>query len=1093
MTIELTVLPTVSYRGHEITAPRLRGLIALLAGDERSGCGTGRLIEGLWPDERPANPAKALQVLVARARSLLGPEVIVSTPTGYRLALGPDRIDASALLLHAAAAAEKSRAGDHAGALAEAEAGLELWDGAGAAPPDGTAPDAAAGDPVAELRAGCAAAHRGLRRAGALALARTGGRDAAVAPLTRALADHPRDEELLLELMRCEASVSGAAVALMLYDRHRRALRDELGTDPGPALRAFHQELLRGERPAIRRGVPHEPNQLLGREADIAAVERLLGVSRVTSIVGPGGLGKTRLAGAVGRRSGARSVHMVALAAVTDDADVADAVAEAVGARDPSRSPQHPPGSPAGGRRTADLVGAIVPAVGSGPALLILDNCEQVVAGVADLVGALVAATRELRILTTGRAPLGLSSESVHLLPELDPRAAVELFGRRARAARPGVELPRDEVAEVCRRLDGLPLAIELAAARVRVMTVAEMGRRLEDRFALLRGGARDTPERHRTLHAVVDWSWNLLEPRARAALRVMSVFPGGFTAEAARAVLGNHPRFTGPGGDDVLSVLEDLVDQSLLRVTDTPSGARFGMLETVREFGAAHRGRAGEDAAVATWFTAWAADFGRSHHEGLFGPDTAAVRQRARAEQDNLVRALALALAARDGDAVAAVAAVLAGLWTVESHYARIGTLVETTARLFSHHRPGAASVEATRTVATLVCVGSLLGTGRAEPRFLLALRRLPAAPPDTLVRAAATVLCALPGVLGPDGAVLRELRAGDQPLLAGVADGFAGFAAESGQDPERAIAAVSGMLAAVEGLGLPWLEVVALSRLAELYLHHERGAEARESIGRAIAILDGSGAWTDTMGLRWAMVLATLQTGAVDEAGHWLEAAVREEPGDSIELLAPDLAARAETALARGDTDRGLALWRQAVERLAGGTVPAAYGAELDLEPWSLEVRAVTVAAHARHGALHAVGELLADLPGRLAARLESRRGPAHRRPPAGTAVSGALALALGLADLASPALPVGPADTVAAARRRERGIRLVVLADRLGCPRTFHPTMSSAASERLARAADGAVYAAAVAEYAGLDRDGLAAAGLALLAGEEQDGAR
>src|SRR5262249_4606276 len=159
------------------------------------------------------------------------------------------------------------------------------------------------------------------------------------------------------------------------------------------------------------------------------------------------------------------------------------------------------------------------------------DNCEHVIKGAAELVRALVSATSEVRVLTTSRAPLGLSSESVYPLPELDLPTAAELFAQRARAARPGIHLPADTVAGVVGNLDGLPLAIELAAARVRVMSVSEIAERLTDRFALLRGGLRDAPERHRTLQDVVDWSWHLLRPAEQSAMRALSIFPGGFTA----------------------------------------------------------------------------------------------------------------------------------------------------------------------------------------------------------------------------------------------------------------------------------------------------------------------------------------------------------------------------------------------------------------------------------------------------------------------------------------------------------------------------------------------------------------------------------
>ncbi|WP_419998175.1 ATP-binding protein [Streptomyces boninensis] len=1051
MTADLTLLSRVAYRGQEITAPRLRGLLALLAGELRSGCGTARLVEGLWQEEPPANPANALRILVSRARAQLGPDVVVSTPTGYRLALGEEQVDTAAVLRCAEDTARHGRAGDHAAALASAEAGLAFWD---TAPDAGPAP---LGDPVAELRAERAPVHAALVRAKALALARLARHAEAAAALAALAADHPRDEEVLAGLLRAEAATAGPAAALARYDAYRRGLRDELGTDPGPALAAVHQELLQDETPIVRYGVPHDPNPLLGRADDIAAVAGLLRSSRVTSIVGPGGLGKTRLAYAVSRAADQRVVHFVSLAGVGADEDVAGEVASALGGGAESGTPRGgvgPYGSGAQGAPAA-IAAAIAAALGSGPVLLVLDNCEQVVGGAADLVRALVSLAKGLRVLVTSRAPLGLSSEAVYQLPELSLATSVELFEQRARAARPGVELPPDAVAELCRHLDGLPLAVELAAARVRVLSVAEISRRLRDRFKLLRGGSRDAPERHRTLHAVVEWSWNLLEEDARAALRALSFFPGGCTEEAADALLGES--------GDALFLLEQLVDQSLLRAADTAAGIRFHMLETVREFSAARRAAAGEEEAVTGRFLAWAREFGRADHDLPFGPDPLQHWPRLRAEQDNLVLALRLALARADHATTASAGAVLAGLWSTESaSFHRLVTLAADTAPPLSHYRPDAAGVEPLRTLSALCTASLFMGYGPRQLRHLAILRRLPPAPPDTLLRSLAIVLCAVPELRPPGYEKLQELCASDSTLLAGVAECVAGYLWEYEHQPERALASARRMLTVVDAAPHPTLKMLSHSRISELAMHLGLGEEAYRHLLAALEVVEDLGDLSDTMGLRWGLALACLQRGELDEAEEWLARAERGQAAEYTSAFAPDLALRAEIALARGLTEVGLKRWRTAVERLRGGQLSEATDPYVD--PWALQILAAAVAAHAYAGRLELAADLVAELRGRLRGLL-----PDASRAVGDIAVYGTALLALGLVGIAE-------GDTSA--------VRLLALAERLHVMREFQPTMSADRARAAAEEADGAAYADAVSEYAALGRAELRAAALGLL---------
>ncbi|MEW1773194.1 BTAD domain-containing putative transcriptional regulator [Streptomyces sp. NPDC086777] len=1040
-TPELTLLSRVACRGREITAPRLRGLLALLAADLRTGCSTGRLVEGLWPDELPERPGKAVQILVSRLRSQLGAELVVSTPTGYRLGLDETQVDSSALLVHERASAERARAGDQEGALAEAGAGLALWDGT-----VGAAAGEELHDPVAALRADRLRAYRALVRAHALALARLGRRAEATAPLTALNRELPRDEEVLAELLRCEAAGAGRAAALARYDGYRRRLRDELGSDPGARLRAVHQELLSTDAAPVRHGVPHEPNPLLGRDADVAAVAGLLRAARVVTVVGPGGLGKTRLSHAVSRAAAQPVVHFVTLAGVTGD-DVADEVASAVGGGEARQLP--------GGAK--DTVSGIVAALGPGPALLVLDNCEHVVAAASALVQALVSRSRELRVLATSRAPLGLTSESVYALPELSLATSVELFAQRARAARPGVELPADRVAEICRHLDGLPLAVELAAARVRVLSVADIAHRLRDRFALLRGGARDAPERHRTLRAVVEWSWNLLEPEGRAALRALSVFPGGFAAGAAEYVLGA----AGAEGEgrDVTELLEQLAGQSLVKVGESAAGVRFHMLETLREFGAARRAEAGEDDAVTGRFLAWARDFGRAHHAGMYGTDAPAAFDRVRAEQDNLVLALRHALARADGPATAAVTAVLASLWSVGNSYTRFVTLAAETGGPLSHFRPGPEhpeDVETARSAAAVCAAGLFMGYGPHAVRQLVTLRRLPPAPADTVPRALAAVLCAVPDMHPPRYPRLEELCDADEPLLAGLAAGVASYLWESAYETERALRYARRMLASVGPLGNPVMTLLSHGRIGELCLKTERSAEAYDHLRAADALAE-AGTWSDAIGVRYGLVSACLQRGEVEEAEFWLGRAAPDRQPEAAQPFSPELLqARAEIALARGLTEVGLGLWRQAAAGIREAGALAADDPFLD--SWALQVQAAALAAHAQHGRLEPVAELAAHLRERLLGMLSD--GTTGAGDLLELPVYGSVLLALGHAGLAG-------GDRAA--------VRLLALAEVLPVMRDL-PTLSSARSRQAAEKADEAAYADARSEYAALGRDQL-----------------
>lgn len=1063
--IELALLARVDHRGREITGSRARGLLALLAGDLRSGCSTERLVAGLWPGELPEHPVKALQVVVTRARARLGPGLIAGTPMGYRLTLGPEQVDAGAVLLSAAAGERCLRDDSPAEALSHAEAGLALCEGAAGW-------DSGGDDPLSVLRAGRLPAFRALTRVRALALSRLGRPEEAAGPLTELAHDRPRDEEILAALLLSLAATAGPSAALARYDDYRRALRDEWGSDPGPELRRLHQELLHTAGPVVREGLRHEPNALLGREADLAAVAALLRSSRVTSIIGAGGLGKTRLAYAVSRAATQPVVHFVELAGVSAESDVASEVAAALGARSDRVAPRPPDtAGPKAGR--AGVVDGIIAALGRGPSLLVLDNCEHVLPAAAELVAALVARSGDLRVLTTSRAALGLSSESVHPLPELTLATSVELFGLRARAVRPHADLPPVAVRDLCVSLEGLPLAVELAAARIRVMSVAEIAHRLDDRFALLRGNARDTPHRHRTLHAVIDWSWHLLEPAGRAAMRALSVFPGGFTAAAALHLLGDA------------AVLEQLAEQSLLKVTDDGQGTRFRMLETVREFSVARREEAGETGAVLDCFLAWARDFATGL-ESTLDDDFVRALAAIRAEHDNLAHALRTGLDRQDGATVAATAAVLGVLWFADSNLGRLAALAEQIPLPLSRFRPGPELVEMTRTAAAVGALSAFLLRGPRPLRLLAVLRRLPPPAPESLIGAVQIALGAC------DTQALERLGDSDRPLVASIANYALSSARADAGDQAGALRASRRMLALLGENGQPWLRGMAHARIGQFCLQLEPGETAFRELSAARVIAEQIGARASATRARWALVPANLQRGALDEAERGLEELIKDDEDAIPDWPAFGTCARAEIQLGRGDTDGGLRLWREAAEQLHG-----------DDGVWPHEVRATAVLAHARHGRLDLVPAAVAGLPATLTTLLGTAAIPEFP-------TCGSLLLALGLAELLDPSIPAaapraphplttGPSDIDRPAsspgaggrdvRRAAIGVRLIALAERFGWQRGFQPATTGDWVRDVARQADGPAYTGAVSAYAGLGQESLRTAALAVLQARER----
>ena len=585
-----------------VAGARLRGLIARLALAGGQPVSTGVLAEAVWEYALPGDTANALQTLVSRARRALGSAMAVEqTAAGYRLAVSPDDVDALRFERLVAA-----------GAMSEA---LALWRGPALADAgDFAGPFARRLD---ELRLEATVAF--------LASELDEGRGAARAgELESLVAEHPLHEKLTELLMRALAAAGRQADALAAYGKLRTRLADELGIDPGSPLQAVHLEVLRGKiavapAPAarIRTNLRAQLTSFVGRHDEVARLRKTLESYRLVTLVGPGGAGKTRLAaeavagvrdspnggGATGGGPDGiwpdgiwpDGIWMAELASVTDAADVPKAVLGAIGLRESRLLPDGSQRITSRDARTRLLEG-----LADARALLVLDNCEHLIDACAHLADALLAHSPRLRIVATSREPLGITGESLFVVPPLGEHPAVRLFADRAAAVNPGFTLDdatRPLVADIVRRLDGLPLAIELAAARLRTLPLTEISRRLTDRFRLLTGGSRTALPRHRTLRAVVEWSWELLTPPERLLAERFSVFPAGADPDAVTAVCAGRGCASGElAADETDELLSSLVDKSLLQ--RSADGARLRMLETIREYGAerlAGRGEVGE------------------------------------------------------------------------------------------------------------------------------------------------------------------------------------------------------------------------------------------------------------------------------------------------------------------------------------------------------------------------------------------------------------------------------------------------------------------------------------------------------------------
>ncbi|QVI24005.1 AAA family ATPase [Nocardia tengchongensis] len=500
-----------------VAGTRLRGLLIRLALDPGRTVSVGTLITDLWPEAPPKRPEHALHELVSRLRRTLPTEApIRSGAGGYLLDIAGLSVDIHRFERLVRGGSVSTRRGDLTRAVHQLRDALALWRGP-ALSDIATLPFAAAtATRLDELRV------IATESALAIELPARAGDPLLITELEALLAAHPLRERPRLLHIQALHDAARTAEALTAYDRYRTLLATELGIDPGPELAALHLKLLRGEAPGGQAGdSPDSPvalrdphifgatgassaarlrvplTRFIGRELELSEVGRLVGSERLVTLVGPGGAGKTRLAVAVANEAGGRfagGVGMAELAAVTDSSDLPQAVAAALGVA-PSRTVEH---------SAADPMGLLAEALPTAPTLLVLDNCEHLIDGVARFAEDLLGRVPQLRVLATSRQLLGIAGETLwETAPLAVPPAnsadvadypSVRLFLDRAAAVRPELaptEADLETVADICRRLDGLPLALELAAAKLRVMPLSVLHSRLDDRFTVLSGGNR--------------------------------------------------------------------------------------------------------------------------------------------------------------------------------------------------------------------------------------------------------------------------------------------------------------------------------------------------------------------------------------------------------------------------------------------------------------------------------------------------------------------------------------------------------------------------------------------------------------------------
>ena len=924
----------------ELGGPRLRALVIRLALDAGQTISIERLCGDLWPGDGPADSGNALQALVSRLRHAAGPGIVQHGAGGYRLAVPPEQVDAAEFERLVGVARAAAAGGDPEQGAAVLREALRLWRGPALA--DVADAPFAAG-PVARLEELRLAATEDRIEAD-LAF----GRGAELAPeLEELAAAYPLRERLRGQLMRALYLAGRQGDALNVYQETRDLLADQLGVDPSPALSDVHLAILRADpslgpppnsRPLVgqdvrepqtaRRGnLPAQLTSFVGRDEELNRVAKLLDEARLVTLTGPGGTGKTRLAIEAAARLAEQSpdgVWFIPLAPVREALDVPQAVLAALGVPEATRATDAvwitvlPPLD----RLTEVLAGQRL--------VLVLDNCEHLIAAVAELAGRVLAAAPDVRILATSREPLGVIGETLSPVPALplpppDVTAseamsygAVRLLAERAGAVRPGFTIDADSVGPVvriCRALDGNPLAIELAAARLRSLTAAQVAGRLDDRFGLLSAGSRTALPQHQTLRAIVDWSWDLLGDDERTVLRRLAVFRGGATPDTAEQVcaLAGHP-----GG--VIDLIASLVDKSLVTATGEID-VRYHLLETVRAYAAERLAEAGEQVQVQAAHTRHFLGLAERAEPELRGADQLGWLVRLSAEHDNFVAALRYAVGARDVPRALRLVSALSWFWLMRDYETEAGEWAAEVRDLAGDEVPsGLADAYA---VCNVLAVMTRIANAADTPAGLLmdTLRSaLAVVGPDTqhpLLRLATPMLAFFGGDTERGLRELRGLGDGPDPWVRAAGYAAAGHLAMNGGQLDQAAADLARSYADFTAIGDRWGLVVSMSGLADVALARDDPDEAVRLLveGRALALDGLHGNFADMMLIKLGQARA--RQGDTDAARADLERGVHiaERIGEKDDAASGYLEL-AELARQLGDPDRARELIGQAVE---------------------------------------------------------------------------------------------------------------------------------------------------------------------------------